>query len=283
MKLVDAQIHIWAESTPERPWPARHAPHRPGSFTAEDLLREMAEAGVDRAVLVPPSWEGERNDLVLAAAQAYPQRFAVMGRLDPRDPQSRSRFARWTEQPGMLGLRFTFHTPQFEPMLHDGSADWIWPEAERAGLPLMVLINQRLAPKIATIAERHPQLRLIIDHMAVPKGSKGADVAFADLPMLLALAKYPNVAVKASGIPHFATDAYPFPSLHAPLRAAFDAFGPRRMFWGTDMTKLACSYRQAVTLYTEELPWLKGEDLEWVMGRGLCDWLGWKLVTNLAA
>lgn len=277
MQIVDAQIHIWAESTPERPWPARHAPHRPGSFTAEDLLREMAEAGVDRAVLVPPSWEGERNDLVLAAAQAYPQRFAVMGRLDPRDPQSRSRFAPWKEQPGMLGLRFTFHTSQFEPMLDDGSADWIWPEAERAGLPLMVLISQRRAPTIAKIAERHPQLKLIIDHMAVPKGSKGADVAFADLPLLLELAKYPNVAVKASGIPHFATDAYPFPSLHAPLRAAFDAFGPRRMFWGTDMTKLACGYRKGVTMYTEELPWLKGDDLEWVMGRGLCEWLGWKL------
>ncbi len=277
MHIVDAQIHIWAASTPERPWPARHAAHRTVPLSAEALLLEMAEAGVDRAVLVPPSWEGERNDLVLAAAQAHPGRFAVMGRLDATDPQSRSRLARWKEQPGMLGLRLTFHRPQFVPMLEDGSVDWLWPEAERAGLPLMVLISQRQAPKIAKIAERHPQLRMIIDHMAVPNGSKGAKAAFADLPLLLELAKYPNVAVKASGIPHYATDAYPFPSLHAPLRAAFDAFGPRRMFWGTDMTKLACSYRQALTLYTEELPWLKGDDLEWVMGRGLCEWLGWKL------
>jgi hypothetical protein len=23
--------------------------------------------------------------------------------------------------------------------------------------------------------------------------------------------------------------------------------------------------------------WLKGEDLEWVMGRGVCEWLGWPL------
>ncbi len=277
MHIVDAQIHIWAASTPERPWPARHAAHRTVPLSAEALLLEMAEAGVDRAVLVPPSWEGERNDLVLAAAQAHPGRFAVMGRLDATDPQSRSRLARWKEQPGMLGLRLTFHRPQFVPMLEDGSVDWLWPEAERAGPPLMVLISQRQAPKIAKIAERHPQLRMIIDHMAVPNGSKGAEAAFADLPLLLELAKHPNVAVKASGIPHFATDAYPFPSLHAPLRAAFDAFGPRRMFWGTDMTKLACGYRQAVTMYTEELPWLKGNDLEWVMGRGLCEWLGWKL------
>ncbi|MCE2999037.1 MAG: amidohydrolase family protein [Betaproteobacteria bacterium] len=277
MKIVDSQVHIWAASTPGRPWPARHAPHRPQPFSAEDLLQEMAAAGVDRAVLVPPSWEGERNDLALAAAQAHPDRFAVMGRLDVRAPDAPEQLARWKQQPGMLGLRMTLHTPLFEPMLDDGSVDWLWPAAEKAGLPLMVLIRQPMAPKIAKIAERHPGLRLVMDHMAVPKGSKGADKAFAGLPHLLALARYPNVAVKASGIPHYATDEYPFPSLHAPLRAAFEAFGPRRLFWGTDMTKLACSYRQAVTLYTEELPWLKGEELEWVMGRGLCEWLGWKL------
>ena len=58
MLIVDAQVHIWAANTPERPWPARHAPHRPMPFSQADLLREMDAAGVQRAVLVPPSWEG---------------------------------------------------------------------------------------------------------------------------------------------------------------------------------------------------------------------------------
>ena len=53
-----------------------------------------------------------------------------------------------------------------------------------------------------------------------------------------------------------------------------DAFGPRRTFWGTDLTRMPCTYRECVSLFTEELPWLKGEDLEWVMGRGVCEWLG---------
>jgi hypothetical protein len=30
-------------------------------------------------------------------------------------------------------------------------------------------------------------------------------------------------------------------------------------------------------MFTEELPWLKGHDLELVMGRAVCDWIGWKL------
>ncbi len=46
--------------------------------------------------------------------------------------------------------------------------------------------------------------------------------------------------------------------------------------WGTDITRMPCSWRQCVTLFTEELPWLKGRDLELVMGRAVCDWPGWK-------
>lgn len=95
MLIVDAQVDIWAANSPERPWPARHEPHRPAPITLDDLLREMTAAGVDRVILVPPSWEGEHNDLVLAAAQAHPDRFAVMGRLDPEAPQSRAAIRNW--------------------------------------------------------------------------------------------------------------------------------------------------------------------------------------------
>jgi hypothetical protein len=30
-------------------------------------------------------------------------------------------------------------------------------------------------------------------------------------------------------------------------------------------------------MFTEELPWLTTNDLEWIMGRGVCNWLGWKI------
>jgi hypothetical protein len=49
------------------------------------------------------------------------------------------------------------------------------------------------------------------------------------------------------------------------------------MFWGTDYSRLPCSYREAITMFTEEIPWFSGEDKEWIMGRGLCEWLGWEL------
>jgi len=48
------------------------------------------------------------------------------------------------------------------------------------------------------------------------------------------------------------------------------------MFWDTDITRMPCPWRQCETLFSEELPWLRGRDLELVMGRAVCDWLGWK-------
>ena len=59
--------------------------------------------------------------------------------------------------------------------------------------------------------------------------------------------------------------------------AIYDAFGPRRMFWGTDITRMPCSWKQCVTHFTEELPWLPEPDKELIMGRAMCDWIGWKL------
>src|SRR5262245_52723688 len=111
MEIVDSQVHLWGADTPERPWPpgrAREA-QKPYPVGKEALLLQMDLAGVRRIVLVPPSWEGDRNDLALAAAQAYPDRFGVMGRLALGDPASKDKVAGWREQPGMLGMRFTFH------------------------------------------------------------------------------------------------------------------------------------------------------------------------------
>ena len=277
MHIVDSQVHIWGADTPDRPWPPgrAHQAQKPFPVTKDMLLGEMEAAGVSRVVLVPPSWEGNRNDLALEAARLHPDRFAVMGRLALERPESRALVADWRKQPGMLGMRFTFHTDVSRPWLADGTAEWLWAAAERAGIPLMVLVPGSL-DALDRIAGRHPDLKLVIDHVGLRVGGK-APSAFTDLPAVCALAKHGNVAVKASGMPSLSADPYPFRDLHPHIRQLVDAFGPRRTFWGTDLTRMPCTYRECVTLFTEELPWLKGADLEWVMGRGVCEWLGWPL------
>ena len=279
MMICDAQVHIWGANTPERPWPARHEPHRPVPLGKEELLRDMDAAGIDRVVLVPPSWEGDRNDLALDAAQSHPGRFAIMGRFDPDAPTARETIKGWKKQPGMLGMRFTFHREQMRQPLLDGRFDWVWGEMEKLGIPAMVLFHHEYMELLDKIAARYPGLHLVLDHLGL-KSDKGFPEAknFATLDRVLALAKRPNVAAKVSALPCYVDDkTYPFRSVHPQIRRVFDAFGPKRTFWGTDWSRLPCSYRQGVTMFTEELPWLKGQDLEWVMGRGVCEWLGWKI------
>src|SRR3989441_10273159 len=98
----------------------------------------MDAAGVARVVIVPPSWEGDRNDLALEAARLHPERFAVMGRLAVERPESRTLIDGWKRQPGMLGIRFTFTREYQKPWLTDGTADWLWRAAERAAMPLVM-------------------------------------------------------------------------------------------------------------------------------------------------
>ncbi len=156
MLIADAQVHIWAAETPERPWPkGHHNPHRPVPFSKDDLIREMDAADVDRAVIVPPSWEGERNDLALDAARLHPTRCAVMGRLDWRVEQPQEFFSSWCKQPGMLGFRFTFTRPAAQAPLCEGRLDWVWPKAEKAGLPAMLMVTPEQLHLVEKIAARH--------------------------------------------------------------------------------------------------------------------------------
>jgi predicted TIM-barrel fold metal-dependent hydrolase len=230
---------------------------------------------VTRAVLVPPSLDGDRNDLCLAAAAAHPDRFAVMGRLLLDKPCARERLERMKRQKHMLGVRLTFHRDNDRPLLTNGMADWFWPEAERLNMPVMVHAPERL-PQIADIAARHPGLRLIVDHMGFARETMDAH-AKDGADRIVALAKYPNVSVKVSAAPCYSSESYPFRNLHAPIARIIDGFGPGRSFWGSDFSRLpkGVTYRQAVTMFTEELDFLSSGALDQIMGRAALRCLNW--------
>ena len=273
-EIIDSQVHIWANSTPERPWPDRHKPHRPEPITAESLINEMNSAGVDKAILVPPSWEGERNDICIEAARKYPDKYAVMGRLDPQSTFSRKMIENWDSSNGLLGLRFTFHRPSLQPLLTEGTVNWLWPLAQEFNIPIMMTCPFEIMPIIDGVAERFPNLKLIIDHFGLLPGKKDNE-AFHNFQAILNLSKRPNIAVKASCLPTYTDEPWPFRTLDPYIRQIYDTFGPRRMFWGSDLSRLTSSYAECVNHFTEELQWLNHEDLSWVMGKGLKTWLKW--------
>ena len=275
MTIIDAQVHIWPPETPQRPYIKEDAskPHRSQPLGYQDLLSEMAVSGVDGAILVPPSWEGYRNDYALEAAQKYPNRFAVMGKVPLNDSASEAKMATWLQQPGMLGFRISFRHAGTHSWLDDGTADWFWAAAEKYDIPVMVFAPFAVE-KIGEIAERHPGLRVIVDHMGLNVQWRGKDLA-PGVDVLLKFARLENVAVKASCLPCYVDEPYPFPRLYSQIRRVVEAFGPERVFWGTDLSQLPCPYRQAVTLFTEELDFLSTWDKEWIMGRAIARWLNW--------
>ena len=267
MAIIDAQIHLWRKGTAT-------PPHLTRPYLVEEAIRDMDAAGVDGDVIHPPaSWDPDSNEQAIEAFQAYPDRFRILGYPPLDRPDSPQIIADWMRKPGMLGARFYFNKPHMRTWPTDGTLDWLWPAAEKAQMPMALLAADWL-PEFGRIAKRHPGMKLMVDHMGTLRGAKG-DAAFPNMKQLLALAKFPNVAVKLTGGPFYADDAYPFKSLHKHYRAMYDAFGPRRLFWGTDITKMPCSWRQCVTHF-QEIDWIPEADKKLIMGDAVCDWLGWK-------
>ena len=171
MLIVDSQVHIWGANTPERPWPARAHAQRDIPLGHEQLLKDMDGAGIDRVIIVPPSWEGDRNDLAIAAVKQHPDRFAIMGRFNPEAPDAKATIKTWLQQPGMLGMRFSFHIPVLQQPLVEGKFDWVWAEAEKQGIALMILVPQNMVQAIDTVAARYPNLKIVMDHMSLTSGT----------------------------------------------------------------------------------------------------------------
>jgi predicted TIM-barrel fold metal-dependent hydrolase len=273
--IVDAQVHLWKAESEDWKWVLGMKPQMPEPFTVEKLIPLMNQVGVDRVVVVPPSWPGDRNDYALDAARRYPNRFAVMGRIPLNNPQAATRLLKWREQPGMLGVRLTF-LGRAKAWLTDGTPDWFWPQAEKANLPVMFLTDGQSA-QLAGVAERYPRLQLIADHMGIggntPREGRIADA----VNQTASLARYPNVSVKLSGAPNYSSEPYPFRDFTPHIKRLFGAYGPKRCYWGTDITNGydKATYRQRITHFTEELPFLSEEDKDWVMGKSILERLMW--------
>jgi predicted TIM-barrel fold metal-dependent hydrolase len=273
--IVDAQAHLWKAEAPDRPWLPGRVAQLPEPFLIEKLVPMMDKGGVDRAVIVPPSWEGDRNDYALEAVRRHPTRFAVMGRIPLEDPSNAKLLPDWKKQQGMFGVRVTFHPPQWK-WLTDGTADWFWPVAEKYQLPVM--FYGAPMSSFAPIIERHPGLIMIADHLGTTGDVVKAGRLTEAVKETAALAKYPNVSVKLSTTPYYSNESYPFRDMTVHIRRLFDAFGPRRSCWGTDLTNSynKATYKQRITHFTETLDFLSNEDKEWVMGRAILERLGWK-------
>ncbi len=280
--ITDSQIHLWEANRPDRPWTDISEPNLPEPYGPERFLPVLDAAGVDRAVIVPPGFMGTHNEYGLECAQRHPRRLAVMGLIDPAAPDAPERVARWIAQPGMLGIRTHVHARLRALWGADDAADPFWAACERHDVPVAVF-STGAKDYVKRIARRHPELRLVVDHMGLPvaealfkaQGDAVESLDHPEIEQMLALARYPRVAVKVSAKPPFDRSALGVEL----VRRVYEAYGPRRMFWGTDYTQSLRvgyeSYDEQIDVIRERAGFLNDDDREWILGRAIAEFLGW--------
>lgn len=265
MTSCDSQIHVFPPGAEER---AAKFGQRP--MALEEILATMDGAGIDRAILVPANPDyAEANK---EAAEAHPDRFRAMGLIKLNEPMDERHLASWFAE-GWAGVRVSFPPWHAESWLRDGTADWFWPLAASLSIPVMVWAPRQL-DALGRVARDHPSLRLAIDHLGltIEDCDDALDGVIDDL---VRLADAPNVSVKATSLPGHVSDRYPFASLHPRIARVVEAFGAGRVFWGSDLTRLECPYREAVSLFRDELDFLDDEQRAEILGEAVLRWIGW--------
>jgi predicted TIM-barrel fold metal-dependent hydrolase len=230
--IVDTHVHVWEIDPPRYPigptapnWTAM--PDEPG--TAEELLAEMDDHGVDWAVLVQTSWSTWDNGYIADAVTRYPRRFVGHGLLDPLDPQNADQARYWIVDRGLRGFRFhPMYYPDCKILTLDQNRA-LWEELAGHDVVIQFHLRAAQADQVAAIAQAYPSLPLIIDHMGYPDVQRG----LAGFQPILDLARFDNVFFKLSDVKGRSQAAFPFADVHPYIQALLQAFGAERALWGT--------------------------------------------------
>jgi len=267
-KVIDAHIHIWANGTPR-------GAHRQLPYSAIEVLGDMQVAGVDAAIIQPPAWDINANAIAIEAASKHPQKFGILGNFPLDTPNASNLLRTWKNQAGMLGLRYILNDAKHRAMIMNGELDWLWSGAQEHSIPIAIAASSHLEI-FSYLAKAYPELRLIIDHLGVPLDATGED-AFLQIPKLEKLSQFSNIAIKATAVPAYADDPYPYPSIEQQVKRIYERFGPERFFWGSDITKLKCTWRQSIDLFLQHYTWISPSDIDLVMGKAIASWLRWDI------
>jgi predicted TIM-barrel fold metal-dependent hydrolase len=171
----------------------------------------------------------------------------------------------------MLAIRTSISNWQNDTLtddFRDGKLEALFAACEKYNLPLFCSTHGH-ATTLEPVAQQHPDLLLIIDHLGLPQPPpiKRDPDPWQRLPGLVSMAKYPNVAVKFSGATTLSLQPYPHRDVWPHLRQLVDAFGPQRLMWGSDFTRLRMGPltiqpgpREGWFLYSNELNYLRDTD-----------------------
>ncbi|WP_440707954.1 amidohydrolase family protein [Herbiconiux sp. YIM B11900] len=262
--IVDAHAHVWDRTRTPIDWIDESLPEIDRDFSVPELETVAQDAAtalgvrIDGLVLVQALNDADETADLLAAAHG-----PVVGWLDLDAPDAPGRLEALRAQPGgerLVGIRHLAHVdPDPEWLLRPAVSHGLDALAD-AGLGFDLVVRPWQLATAARVADAHPELRLVLDHLGQPPATagEGADVdaenAFARWAADLAeLARRPNVVAKISGV---AVRGGPASVAHLDRvgGVALEVFGPGRLMFGSDwpLVRLADDY----------IPWL-AQYLDW--------------------
>jgi len=259
MKIIDTHVHVWPldDAPGHMPAPAARIRGPKAAASVEWLLEDMDEFSINHCVLVQSSAFGWDNTYMVECLERYPGKFKAIGLVDPESPDNARTLKEWMAR-GLSGFRF-------HPMYWDREARGPWwvdaPESDalwNAAAETNAIIQYHLLPGHATalarMVERHPNVRVIIDHIGKPDVTEAAPHPSFD--PVLRLADFPNTWAKIGDYQIASKQQFPWPDTHPFVRLLADRFGADRMMWGTGYPRSArlVPLEQGLRYIKEELP-----------------------------
>jgi L-fuconolactonase len=218
----------------------------------ESLLDQMERNDVRHAVLIQMQGEFD-NTYQFDCVRRYPGRFAPVVLVDVASADAPETLARLAGE-GASGVRLsaTARSLGDDPLA-------IWRQAARLGLSISCAgsATDFASPEFAALVESVPKVRIVLEHLGSLSRPDRDDAERAARIKAFELARFPNVLIKATGLGEFCRRAIPiaepepFAQPEPPhLREALDAFGPRRLIWGSDFPPVSSreGYRNALRL-----------------------------------
>jgi L-fuconolactonase len=232
----------------------------------ESLVDQMFRHRVDHAVLVQHAGEFD-NRYLIESAQRYPGRFAVACALDVQQADAAETLSAWVERsPAVQGVRL------YLAQLFGGApgAEATWQRADELGLIVTVAggLRELTSPEMEAAVKRFTRARLHIEHLAHPDPK--APEPYEQYRKALSLAHYENVSLKVSGFYGFTQLPWsPYVDTIRFFELARDAFGPRRMMWGSDFPPVSFreGFHNTLRFATSHLPLGSAEDRAYLLGR----------------
>ena len=212
----------------------------------------------------------------IAAYKKNPGRFALIKPVDANDPAVADTIAEWAAMEGTVGVRIMLR-PEISDDPADPGLNRVLAAAARHDLPVNIQCWGRL-PQVGALAARNPDTQVIVDHVGMTQvfAPPPRPQPFDDIDNVLALARYPNLAMKITGACTYSHQKFPFNDIWDPLTRVFDAFGLQRCLWGTDWTRATAlvTYKEAVDAF-KVTDRLSDSDRAILMGGSLQKIYGW--------